>query len=283
MFKIDLFRKARNNPSTEAYLLSFDAKKIASLDRAYSSPQIVEQRVQLRAAIGAQAGERGLDVGCGAGHMVCELAAEVGPTGHITGIDASPDAVAACVARAAREGLAQRIDIRQCDAAVLEFPDAHFDFVTGSQSYCYVPDTAGAMREAARVLRKGGRLLILDTDWDLCVWKSVDDARMRRMFEARGRAQFAHPRLPLALHGLLVAAGLRLDKVSAVPIIETCFDPDSWVAGLIDTVRGGALKGGIAPAEVQAWEADMRARKGGAAGDWFFCLNRLIFSASKPA
>ena len=86
-------------------MLSFDAKKIASLDRVYSSPQIVEQRVQLRAAIGAQAGERGLDVGCGAGHMVCELAAEVGPTGHITGIDASPDAVAACVARAARDAL----------------------------------------------------------------------------------------------------------------------------------------------------------------------------------
>ena len=68
---------------------------------------------------GTPAWELRLDVGCGAGHMVCELAAEVGPTGHITGIDASPDAVAACVARAARDGFSQRIDIRQCDAAVL--------------------------------------------------------------------------------------------------------------------------------------------------------------------
>lgn len=263
----------------ENQLLQFDAKKIASLDRLYSSPQIVEQRVRLRAAIAARAGEKGLDVGCGAGHMVCELAAEVGPAGHVTGIDASADAVAACVARVACDGLAHIVDIRQCDAAMLDFADASFDFVTASQSYCYVPDIAGAMREAARVLRPGGRLLLLDTDWEACVWKSADDARMRRLLAARAAAQFAHADLPRKLHALLAAAGLRLNAVSAVPIIETRFDRDSWVAGLIDTVRGGARKGGVDAAELKAWEEDMRSR--GAEGDWFFCLNRLIFSASR--
>jgi ubiquinone/menaquinone biosynthesis C-methylase UbiE len=264
-------------------LITFDAKKIASLDRVYSSPQIVAQRVQLRAAIGARPGERGLDVGCGAGHMLCELAAEVGPTGHITGIDASDDAVAACTARVARDGFAHIVDIRRCDAAALDFPDASFDFVTGAQSYCYVPDVAGAMCEAARVLRPGGRLHVLDTDWDVCAWKSADDARMRRMFDERGAAQFAHPHLPRQLHAHLAAAGLRLDAVSAVPIIETRFDPDSWVAGLIDSVRGGAKKAGVPPDEIKAWEEDLRSRTGdGDPGNWFFCLNRLIFSATKP-
>jgi ubiquinone/menaquinone biosynthesis C-methylase UbiE len=260
-------------------LITFDARKIANLDRVYSSPQIVAQRVQLRAAIAARAGERGLDVGCGAGHMVCELAAEVGPSGRVTGIDASDDAVAACAARVAREGLAHIVDIRRCDAAALEFPDASFDFVTGAQSYCYVADVGAAVREAARVLRRGGRLHVLDTDWDGCVWKSADDARMRRLLDARSSAQFAHARLPRELHAHILAAGLRLDAVTAVPIIETRFDADSWVAGLIDTVRAGARKGGVDAAEIKAWEEDMRAR--GGEGAWFFCLNRLVFSATK--
>ncbi len=261
-------------------MITFDAKKIANLDRVYSSPQIIEQRVRLRAAIAALPGERGLDVGCGAGHLVCELAAEVGAAGRITGIDASADAVQACLDRVARDGLQEIVAIRQCDAAVLNFPDASFDFVTASQAYCYVPDIAGAMREVARVLRPAGRLLLLDTDWDACVWKSADDARMRRLLAARAAAQFAHADLPRKLHALIAAAGLRLDAVTAVPIIETRFDPDSWVAGLIDTVRGGARKGGIDAGEIKDWEEDMRSRS--AEGDWFFCLNRLIFSAAKP-
>lgn len=258
----------------------FDARKIASLDKTYSSPQIVEARTKLRAAIAAQPGERGLDVGCGAGHMVCEIASEVGPSGHITGIDASADSVAACIARVARDGLGHIVDIQKGDAASLEFPDSHFDFVTGSQSYCYVPDTARAMREAARVLRPGGRLVILDTDWDVLAWKSSDNERMLRIMAARCKAQFENAHLPRDLHVHLAAAGLRLEGVTAAPIIETRFDPDSWVASLINTTRAGALKGGIPADELQAWEDDMRSRTG--EGDWFFCMNRLIFRAAKP-
>jgi 2-polyprenyl-3-methyl-5-hydroxy-6-metoxy-1,4-benzoquinol methylase len=59
------------------------------LDRAYSTPQIIDQRRRFRAVVAARPGEVGLDVGCGAGHLACEIAGEVAPGGRIVAVDKS--------------------------------------------------------------------------------------------------------------------------------------------------------------------------------------------------
>src|SRR5215831_2307224 len=82
----------------------FDAQAAARLERIYASPEIVEQRARTRAALRIRPGERGLDIGCGPGFLSCELVREVGPSGRIVGIDASPEMLEAARARAAREG-----------------------------------------------------------------------------------------------------------------------------------------------------------------------------------
>ena len=61
----------------------FDAAAASRLDDAYSTAAIREQRVRFRKVIAARPGEVGLDVGCGPGHLVCELAREVAPGGHL--------------------------------------------------------------------------------------------------------------------------------------------------------------------------------------------------------
>src|SRR3990172_6981314 len=70
---------------------TYDAAAVARLDRHYSTPQIVDQRVRFRAAVAARPGERGLDVGCGAGHLACGLAREVATGGRIDAVDRSRD------------------------------------------------------------------------------------------------------------------------------------------------------------------------------------------------
>jgi ubiquinone/menaquinone biosynthesis C-methylase UbiE len=68
-------------------MTTFDAADIARLDRAYSTPQILDQRRRFRAIVAAHPSEIGLDVGCGPGHLACELAKEVAPGGRIFAID----------------------------------------------------------------------------------------------------------------------------------------------------------------------------------------------------
>jgi len=257
----------------------FDAQAAARLERMYAAPEIVEQRARTRAALRARPGERGLDVGCGPGFLTCELAREVGPTGHVTAIDASPEMLDAARARVAREGLADRVDLGPGDAARLSFPNAAFDFVVGVQVYLYVPTIEEALAEAARVLRPGGRLIVVDTDWDSCVWLTSDRERHRRVMEAHG-GRFVHAHLPPRLPGLLRAAGLTPAGVAVIPVLSLRYDPDSFSGGIIGPTRDWAIKQGVPREEAEAWEADLRGRT--ADGDYFFSVNRYLFVATKP-
>lgn len=260
--------------------MRYDAAGVARLERLYSTPQIVEQRRRLRKVLSARRGEIGLDVGCGAGHLACELAHEVAPGGKVVGIDSSADSVAACRARAAREGVVQHVYAQSGDAASLAFPDASFDFVVASQVYCYVKDVVAALRCAARVLKPGGRIVVLETDWDFCTWRSADPALTRRMVEARAAAMYEHAHLPRDLSALFVAAGLKLRGVDTFAIVETSYDAESFGAGTLEGARREAVKDGrVAAEEAARWEAELRARA--ARNDWFFFLNRFIFSGMK--
>ena len=226
-------------------MLNYDAKAVASLERVYSLPQIVDQRRRLRAIVSARPGESGLDVGCGVAHLACELAREVAPSGRIVAIDTSSAAVDAAKVRVAREALDGLVDVRLGDATDLRFRDESFDFVVAAQVYSYVPDVVRAVQEAARVLHKGGRLVVLDTDWDMCTWASADPSLTRRMIAARGAVQFAHAHLPREMPALVRAAGLTLTDAQTYSIIETHYDENSYGVGIIPSTRGAALKHGI--------------------------------------
>jgi len=256
---------------------TFDARDAARLTKTYAAPEIVEQRAKTRAA---RRGERGLEIGCGPGFLACELARDVGPTGRIVTIDASADMLAAARERAERERLDDRIELALGNAVKLEFPSESFDFVVGVQVYLYVREIDQALAEAARVLRPGGRCVIVDTDWDSCVWLTGDRERHRRIMEAR-MAHFAHPHLPPRLPGLLKRAGLTLDHASVIPILNLRYDPDSFSGGIIGMSGNLAMREGIPPAEVEGWARDLRSRTED--GDYFFCVNRFLFVATKPS
>jgi ubiquinone/menaquinone biosynthesis C-methylase UbiE len=256
----------------------FDRADVERLEQVYAAPEIVEQRARTRAVLGARAGERGLDVGAGPGLLACELAREVGPEGRIVAIDASPDMVEAARARVLREGLAPRVECVLGDASRLDVPSASFDFVVAAQVLLYVREIEQALAEVARVLRPDGRLAVVDTDWDSCVWLTADRERHRRVMEARLR-HFANPHLPPRLPGLLREAGLILTHASVIPILSLRYDPESFSGGIIGTTKEIAIRYGIPRAEADAWEADLLSRRH--EGEYFFSLNRFLFLARK--
>jgi ubiquinone/menaquinone biosynthesis C-methylase UbiE len=78
----------------------------------------------------------------------------------LTGIEFSP-AMLEIARKRARE-LGRKIDLRVGDAQALEFPDASFDTVICTLALCTIPDDRAAVSEANRVLRPGGRFLLLE-------------------------------------------------------------------------------------------------------------------------
>jgi ubiquinone/menaquinone biosynthesis C-methylase UbiE len=79
---------------------------------------------------------------------------------RLTGIELSQEMLAIARRRATRLG--RQADLRQADAQALPFPDASFDTVVCTISLCNIPNDRQAVAEMKRVLRPGGRLLLLD-------------------------------------------------------------------------------------------------------------------------
>jgi len=79
---------------------------------------------------------------------------------ELTGVDLSPAMLALARQRAAEAG--RRVDLREGDAHRLPFDDASFDTVVCTFSLCNIPDLRGALTEMRRVLRPGGRLVLVD-------------------------------------------------------------------------------------------------------------------------
>jgi ubiquinone/menaquinone biosynthesis C-methylase UbiE len=94
---------------------------------------------------------RCLEVGCGGG---LHLPALVKQDWTVTGVDLSADQL-----RVARQRMGESVELLQADAASLPFADATFDAVVGAFTHTDLDDWPAAVREKARVLRPGGRLV----------------------------------------------------------------------------------------------------------------------------
>lgn len=110
-------------------------------------------------ALEPASGDRVLDLGCGAGHAGFAVAA----TGAaVTAVDTSERMLETARLLAEERNLAGYEAVR-ADVSALPFPAASFDAVVSRYSAHHWPDVALAMRQAARVVRPGGRVVVIDT------------------------------------------------------------------------------------------------------------------------
>jgi SAM-dependent methyltransferase len=255
--------------------MDFDERTSRHVEAVYTTPDVVEQRWLVIGTLDLQPGEHVLDIGSGPGFLACEMAAVVGETGSVHGVDPSESMLAIAAQRERASGSAP-VEFRTGDAVELPYPDASFDAVVSTQVYEYVEDMAAALADARRVLRPGGRLLVLDTDWDSVVWRSSDRERMRRILGAWDE-HLADPHLPARLTGLLADAGFTVRVRTTIPILNVGFDSDTYSAGLIGFVSAFVPgRQGVTEEEARAW-ADELATQG---GDYFFSINRYVFVAT---
>jgi arsenite methyltransferase len=256
----------------------FDRDAARQLEAVYATPDVVRQRRAALAALELRGGERVLDVGCGPGFLLADMALALGRSGLAAGVDVNADMVS--LARRRCQAVGGATVVVRGDATALPLPDACFDAAVSTQVYEYVDDVAAAIAELHRVLRPGGRALIVDTDWDSLVWNAGDTARMRRVLDAWVE-RFADPHLPCSLSRLLAGAGLEVQRRDALVLLDPEYDENTYSVTNLGIVAGFVVgRRGLTRDDVEAWRRDLE--RLGEEGRYFFSLNRYLFLARRP-
>ena len=219
----------------------YDSKAAARIDRSYQTPEIVNQRLRTLAALGLRQGEAVLDAGCGTGLLLEQEALAVGPSGRAEGIDSSPDMLARAEARC---GELAQVNLQQGSVDTLPFADAAFDALSCTQTLLYVERLEAALAEYQRVLKPGGRLAVIETDWGGAILNSSDPLLTQAIFNSWTEV-VANPYLPRRLTGLLRAAGFGGIRIEAVPIVNASYSEHSFSGGMLEGYVRSAVKHGV--------------------------------------
>jgi len=250
-------------------MLQFDTETARRIEATYTTPDVVAQRREVRRLLAPRPGEHIVDIGAGPGFLAAEMAAE---GARVVAVD--PSASMRELARARGVDFA----IEDGSAEALPLPDGSVDAAVATQVLEYVPDVAGALAEIRRVLRPGGRVLLLDTDWDSVVWHSSDADRTRAVLAA-WEEHLADPYLPRTLGGALRDAGFAEVTPSVWPLFNAGADRGTFSNGLVPVIAAFVVgRRGVTAETAQGWVDDLAAL--GEAT--FFSINRYLFRARVP-
>ncbi|GAB4561922.1 MAG: class I SAM-dependent methyltransferase [Anaerolineae bacterium] len=211
----------------------------------------------LRHVMDVRPGERWLEIGCGPG-ILCQLIAEdVGPAGRVVGVDLSAEA-----ARMAREANRQRDEAVNFVAAAgerLPLCDALFDGVLIARTLLHASDPDGVVREAMRVLRRGGRAVLMDWDFDTVVVDHTARDLTRKIIHWRTDHRGGNNWSGRQLYRRLVDAGARDISVTGYVSVVT-EEHTSLYASLLRAAEGARDAGVISDAECARWIAEIEER-----------------------
>ncbi len=257
--------------------LRFGTEAARQLEAIYRTSDVVAQREATLRLLDAGPGERVLDAGSGPGFLARSLAEAVGPEGRVVGLDVSQPFIAMADQRCADLPWAA---FALGDLRALRLEDGAFDAAVCTQVLEYVPEVDVALGELFRVLRPGGRLLVVDTDWrGALVWHTADEARMARVLAA-WEPHCADPVLPRTLGSRLRRAGFAVERLEVLTILNPRLHEDTYSHGIIGLIRAFVTKCGFDAAVAEAWEAELREL--GVLDEYFFSIGRFVFLARRP-
>jgi SAM-dependent methyltransferase len=200
-------------------------RMVAAMDATATWPAVRQLRAWERDHLGLEPGERVLDLGCGTGDVSVALAADVSPGGSVLGVDACDAMLEAAQRRAEAAGV--EVGFRRGDALSIGEPDGSFDACRAERTLQWVDDVEGAVAELVRVLRPGGRLSLIDTDWRTLAFDLPDEEATSAMVQAMVAVRGSSMAVGGRLLNLCREAGLAdIDGVCATHT-WTFWDPDS--------------------------------------------------------
>jgi len=190
---------------------------------------------------GIAEGQTVLDFGSGPGHLTRELARRTGPSGHVHGVDVNAAFVEKSQQSAAEEEISEHLTFHHVESgADIPLADASIDRVICKNVLEYVPDLASTLAEFHRVLRVGGRVHIIDSDWGFVVVEPWSPAKVTEFFDAAAPA-FKEPNIGRKLPGALRETGFTDLSLQLQPVADMSGASMILLQNMVSYVRACGL------------------------------------------
>lgn len=227
-----------------------------------------------------------VDVGCGTGHDLLELAKRVGHEGHVIGVEINPELASRALVLVAENALTATVEVRCEDGEALSLADVSVDAIRADRALQYFPQPERALAEMWRVLRPDGRLAVVEPDWKLIgidpgsASGQNDDSALDQLLRWY-QHEWPQPLIGRRLYGILHAMGNQ--HWSEVQVQPVAFAVNDW--RLVDSIV--EVRGTVAAIlnedpsvrdEMQGWlttlsEADRQGT--------FFAIVPLVFATAR--
>ncbi|HBC52749.1 MAG TPA: hypothetical protein DCZ06_00665 [Alphaproteobacteria bacterium] len=201
-----------------------------------------------------QEGHIVVDYGCGPGGLSLELARRVGAGGLVHGIDLNAQFIKLAVQYLAEEGFAERTQFHHVSDDRIPLPDQSVDRLICKNVLEYVPDVSATIAEFRRVVKPGGKVHILDSDWGMLVVEPLGHEKLAELFAAAEHA-YHTPRIGRILYSEMKKAGYADVAVKILASADTRGRSALVLHNMVNYAKTG---GDIDPARADALYAEIR-------------------------
>ncbi|MFW9867079.1 MAG: methyltransferase domain-containing protein [Candidatus Thorarchaeota archaeon] len=262
---------------------NFNAKK------AKEMVEFIEQRsnyidqkkvnLALKNMVRPKSGENLLDVGCGSGILTRLMAPYLTPEGSIIGVDTSPYIVELARGYANNCSSSSLINFEVGDATDLHYSDGIFDAAFAARLLLHVDNPQAVVGEMIRVVKSGGRIVLMDWDFETLVIDHPNRELTRRIFHWRTDNKDGNNWSGRQLYRLLKEQEIK--EVVIEPINTISIDENNSLTHSIYHAASGALdEGVITPHEYTEWVTELKTRLH--TGLFFASIVYFIAKGNKP-
>lgn len=160
------------------------------------------------------------DLGCGPGFLSMQLLQHVGPTGRVHSFDVSADFIERTKQKAEASGTSENLTLHHLTSDVLPIKDATLDRIIAKNVLVYVDDPLSSFHEFRRVLKPGGKVHAIDSDFAMVAIDPVPPDDWRDLLDAAEHA-FQTPNIGRKLFGLARTAGFSEVEVKVMASPDT--------------------------------------------------------------
>jgi ubiquinone/menaquinone biosynthesis C-methylase UbiE len=252
---------------------------VEALERRGSTPAQRRLRRRFLRFVPVTRGDAVLEVGCGTGVIVRDLAGMVGPRGRVVGVDRSRATVKAARLLARAHPLRSHMGLRVANGERLPFRADRFDVALAITVMLHVADPGAVVAEMARVIRQGGRVALQDQDFGAVVLAHPHRALTVRILDDVVARLYPEPYSGRRLPRLLAEAGLADVRVLTDVYQDTALEP--YTKDFLERRAENAVRFGIVDARTaQRWLDDLTGLV--VQGAFLFTLNYYGAVGVKP-